>query len=131
MKTIIYKIRANRYECADVLDGGGDDLSFIFELPISCRMTISGTVIEIEGGIGKAKLSSIPEGYVTPKLFLGGKVHTLEGFTVSRGAVIKKRADEEYIRNLSEFCEGLSKRVEALEIKNAELINLMTQKIKL
>lgn len=131
MKTIIYKNRAKRYECAEILDRGGDDLEFIFELPIDCRMTISDTVVEIKGGVGKTKLSRIPEGDVSPKLFIGGKVHTLEGFTVSRGAVIRKRADEEYIRNLSEFCEELSKRVEELENKNEELIKLMTQKIKL
>lgn len=131
MKTIIYKIRANRYECTEVLDRGGDDLEFIFELPVSCRMTLSDTVVEIEGGVGKTKLSCIAEGDITPKLFIGGKVHTLEGFTVSRGAVIKKRADEEYVRNLAGFCEELSKRVEELENKNAELMKLMTQKIKL
>ncbi len=131
MKTVIYKIRAKRYECAEILDRGGDDLKFVFELPINARMLISDSVVEIKDGIGKTKLSRISDGDVSPKLFIGGKVHTVEGFTVSRGAVIRKRADEEYIRNLSEFCEELSKKVEKLEIKNEELEKLMTQKIKL
>ena len=131
MKTVIYKYQAKRYECTKITDNGGDDIEFIFDPPINAKMLISDTVVEIDGGVGRTKISRLPDGDTAPKLFTRGRGHMLEGFTVSRGSIIKKNADEEHLRNLSEFCEELSKRVEKLEEQNAHLLNLMTQKIKL
>ena len=131
MKTVVYKYQAKRYECTKITDNGGEDIEFIFNPPINAKMLISETVVEITGGVGKTKISHLPDGDTVPRLFAGGKWHVLEGFTVSCGSVIKKNADEEYLRVLSEFCEELSKRVEKLEEQNAHLLNLMTQKIKL
>ena len=130
MKTIIYKKRAKRYECVEIRDGGGDEIEFIFDLPINAKMTLSGAVVKIENGVGRVMLKRLPEGDISPKLFLGGKIHTPEGFTVTGGAVIRKPAGEEYLRHLSSFCEELSERVGELESKTDEIQNKITQKIK-
>ena len=130
MKTIIYKKRAKRYECVEIRDGGGDEIEFIFDLPINAKMTLSGAVVKIENGVGRVKLKRLPEGDISPKLFLGGRIHMPEGFTVTGGAVIRKPAGEEYLRHLSSFCEELSRRVEALERRADEIQNKITQKIK-
>lgn len=130
MKTIIYKKCAKRYECAEIRDGGGDEIEFIFDLPINARMTLSEAVVDISDGVGRVNLKRLPEGDIFPKLFLGGRIHMPEGFTVSGGAVMRKPVGEEYIRHLSHFCEELSGRVEELERKTEEIQNKITQKIK-
>ncbi len=131
MKTIIYKKRLNQYECTEIQDGGGDRVKFVFDYPINAKMLISKTVVNVADGIGMTSIKKIPEGDVSPKLFSGSSVYTLEGFTVNKGAIIRRCADENYIRNLGRFCEELSIRFEKLEKQNEQLQTLMTQKIKL
>ena len=131
MKTIVYKMRLNRYECVELHDDGSDEIKFVFEHPINAKMLISESVVNVCDGIGITSTKKLPEGDVTPKLFLGSGVYILEGFTVSRAAVIRKPADENYIRNLGKFCEELSQRVEKLEKRDEELQTLITQKINL
>ena len=130
MKTIIYKTCINRYECVEIRDGGGDEIEFIFDIPLNARMTLSGVVVDIFDGVGRVKIKKLPEGDISPKLYLGGRIHMPEGFTVTGGAVIRKPAGEEYLRHLSSFCEELSARIEVLERKADEIQNKITQKIK-
>ena len=131
MKTIVYKMRLNQYECIEIHDNGGDRIKFVFEFPIKAKMLISKTVVDIADGIGMTSIKKIPDGDVTPKLFVGSSVYTIEGFTVNSGTVTRKAIDENYIRNLGKCYEELSHRVENIENQSKELQSLMTQKIKL
>lgn len=129
MKIIIYKMRAKRYECAEIRDSGGDELQFIFEVPLNATLTLGKEAVKIKDGAGKTSVSRLPEGDIVPKLFSGGKIYYPEGFTVTQGTVLRKCPDEEYMRSLASFCEELSGRISVVEKEIIEIQDKITQKI--
>ncbi len=122
MKTLVYEIRAGRYECASFKDGEGDEVKFVFEQPIDANLTIGERVYLLSRGTVRVKISDICEGEVHPRLYAGGRMHKLEGFIVKKGEIIPLAPDADYIKRLGGICEELTRKIKSIE-SELELIN--------
>ena len=122
MKTIVYEIRAGRYECASFCDSGGDKIKFVFEIPLNARIAIGTKIYSLKDGTATINISDISDGEVHPTLYTDRGPEKLEGFIVKSGAVIPLGPDKDYLRRLGGICEELNRRLSALE-KETESIN--------
>ena len=129
MTTIIYKKILGRYEIIKIDERGGENMRIEFEDPIDASLIISDTPHPVVRGVCDVKCREILDGFITPKLYTGGNMQTLEGFTVKLGAVIKNPADDEYVRRLSEVADGLLLRICRLEAALCEIENKIERKI--
>lgn len=130
MKTIIYKTPIEYYECADIIDNGGDEIRFIFDKPIDAKLTIGSKSYAVAGGVCRARIDSLSDGEIKPKLHTGGRTLDIEGFFCRDGVLIKKCNGEEYARHLGEKYGELTKRIALLEEITDSLSEKITQKIK-
>lgn len=129
MQTIIYKSILGRYEISDVTSSTGDGIRVLFDTPLDGHLTIGATVYPIARGVCKIPSTRLSDGEVLPRLVSGGAVKNLEGFTVTRGAVIRRSPDEEYSRRLAEAVDSLAKRISAIEAEIDTVRDKISQKL--
>ena len=115
MKTIIYKKRLGRYECVKITDNGGKDFKIVFDEPIDGKLSAGKGVFDVRSGVSTGLIASLGEGEIVPKLYSERKQLPLEPFTVSCGAVLPSRVNDEYARHLGEHYEILKVRIDTLE----------------
>ena len=129
MKIIVYKIRSNSYECINIKDDGGTEISIVFDEPISGTLTVKDKILPIVRGVCKTAVSELSEGECAPTLFSGGKRMRLESFYIKDGFVLRRAPDEEYVRELYENYSLLEKRVLKIESELENINERINQKI--
>lgn len=130
MKIIVYKMRLNSYECADVKDDGGDDVRIIFDKPLSGTLTVKDKILPLVNGICKTSVRELCDGECAPTLFTSGKKYKLESFFIKDGFILRRSPDGEYVRELCENYYQLKKRVSEIEAELEKINGKITQKIK-
>ena len=129
MTTVFYKKLLGRYEITKVSEHGVGGIQIEFEEPIDGNVIICDETLPLLRGVCNIDAQRLEEGYIIPKLYTGGLIHTVEGFIIKRGEIIRRGPDEEYVRRLSEAANDLLLRVERLEKSIAEIQNKIERKI--
>ena len=129
MTTIIYKKLLGRYEIIEINGHRGEQVRIEFEEPIDGSLVLSDLPFTVMRGICSIDNSVLKDGYILPKLYTGGNMHTLEGFIIKKGAIIRDTPNEEYTKRLCVTVDALLTRIQQLEIKISELENKTERKI--
>ncbi|MBE6644635.1 MAG: hypothetical protein E7612_04555 [Ruminococcaceae bacterium] len=129
MTTVFYKKLLGRYEITKISEHGVGGIQIEFEEPIDGNVIICDETLPLLRGVCNIDAQRLEEGYIIPKLYTGGLIHTVEGFIIKRGEIIRRGPDEEYVRRLSEAANDLLLRVERLEKSIAEIQNKIERKI--
>lgn len=129
MRTIVYKIRLERYEIAKISEGCEDEITLQLEEPLDGNILIEKSAFPLKRGIAKIPADQLSEGEVSPKISTSSGTKRLEGFIFKRGAVIRKHPDADYVRSLAEATDSLLKKVSALEAEIEEIKNKISPKI--
>ena len=129
MTTVFYKKLLGRYEITKISEHGVGGIQIEFEEPIDGNVIICDETLPLLRGVCNIDAQRLEEGYIIPKIYTGGLIHTVEGFIIKRGEVIRRGPDEEYVRRLSEAANDLLLRVERLEKSIAEIQNKIERKI--
>ena len=128
MTTIVYKRILGRYEIGEISTTEGYGAVIEFEKPIDGTLIVGTVTVQIKRGCGRTEL--LPsDGDYAPKLYTGGTLENIQGFTVSSGAVIPTPEDSEYLSRLALCVDSLLKRVGALEMALSSVEEKIERKI--
>ena len=129
MKIIVYEKRQDWYECTYIHDDGDDKVKIVFDEPFDAKLTFGESVFTVSSGIAVLDVSALCDGETNPKLFLGNRVISLEGFILKSGAVVGKKPDAEFERRLSKQAEELFSRMSRAEGAIKDIYEKIEQKI--
>lgn len=129
MTTIIYKKLLGQYEITEINEHGSGRIQIEFEEPIDGNIIIRDLTLPLLRGVCSIECNKLEDGYITPKLYTGGLMHTIEGFIIKNGEIIRKGLDEEYVRRLSQVADALLLRIESIEKTITEIENKIERKI--
>ncbi len=130
MITLVYEKRSEGYELASFCRNGGDDVRFIFELPINARLIIESTEYRIKDGLLKLPSSKLPDGEISPKLICGRGIQILSPLIVKSGIVIPAPYNTEDIIDIRALCEKLKRRLDHLEGELGKINKKITKTIE-
>ena len=132
MKTIVYGKRNGEYECLRIEKrADASSPTFAFEEPISGKLVIGSYLLSVENGVTCEDISELKDGEYTPVLFCGNYPIRLEPIIVLDGGVLRKAADDEYIRRLGGICDALCRRLDETELALAEIKRGINEAISL
>ena len=122
-------MRSKFYECTDIKDDGGNNISIVFDEPLCGTVIIKDKILPLVRGICKTCINELPDGECSPTLFTAGKKYKLERFFIKDGFVLRRPPDEEYVRELHENYFSLQKRVLEIEAELEKINGKINQKI--
>ena len=112
MKIIVYKKILNQYRITEIRGKSGSAIRLKFEEPIEAKLLIEKSAFDISCGIADIPCNEISDGEIRPNLYTGAGKEEIESFIMLAGAPILNNPDAEYIRQLGEAYEKLSKRLD-------------------
>ena len=121
MKTIIYKLRGDSYECVAINQSGEKLGAIIFDEPFDAKLKIGKALYEVKSGVLKLDFSNLESGEYEPALIKNRHLYKMESFILTPEGVQRKTPGEEYLRALSERIEENKKRLCAIENKLAAI----------
>ena len=129
MTTIFYKKILGSYEISEITQSSVGDLKIEFEAPFDGKLLIESSVFDIYRGVSTIQTRHLPDGEISPKIYAGSGMERIEGFILSRGAIVRKAPDADYVKRLSITTDALLSRVQKLEAALGKIENKIERQI--
>ena len=129
MTTIIYKKLLERYIINAIHESDGDGVTITLCEPIDARIVIGEQIYHVRKGV--SKISRIPEGLISPKLYTGTALYELERFVYKNGAAVLSRDPGDFIADALLALDSMDERIKALENLSAELSEQISRRISI